>query len=114
MRFLSFLGHGRRALFVAGALALLVPITATARPSPPGRDRLKPPVHRSVKTAAGRSMLVKPAPSQRIIFEDDVVSAGRGLGGGTLIDGEKRVRFSRLIPIRANFVDMLIKAGEDL
>lgn len=99
-------------LLALGALALLWPAASWAQTRATGAVRPAP--GRAAKPAKGRTMRAKPSPTQRIIFDDDIIKAGRGTGAGTMITGEKRTRFSKLISVRANFIDLLIKDAEDI
>lgn len=57
----------------------------------------------------------KPAAKvQRMTFKDDRVTAGREMGGGSLIKGQLRMRFSRLIKPRAHFIPEMIRSAEDI
>jgi hypothetical protein len=57
----------------------------------------------------------KPAEKvQRMTFKDDRVTAGREMGGGSLIKGQLRMRFSKLIKPRAHFIPELIRSAEDI
>ena len=101
-------------LLALGALALLWPAEGWAQSRATGKAQLEPRPARQVRGAKGRAMRAKPSPTQRIIFDDDIVNAGRDTGAGTMITGEKRTRFSRLIKVRANFIDVLIKDAENI
>jgi hypothetical protein len=104
--------HLIRWLLAAVALSLLWPVSGWAQTRATGERRLEPKA--KVAPPKGRAMRAKPSPTQRIIFEDDIIKAGRGTGAGTMITGEKRTRFSKLIKVRANFIDLLIKDAEDI
>lgn len=112
MRTMAVRDHLKRWLPAAIALSLLWPVAGWAQARAKGERRLAPSVR--VAPKKGRAMRSKPSPTQRIIFDDDIIKAGRGTGAGTMITGEKRTRFSKLIKVRVNFIDLLIKDAEDI
>lgn len=102
-----------RCAMLALALALPGLARAQSRPREPGPSAVKPAPRKATR-GKPRVMRTRPRPSQRIRFDDDVVTAGRGSGAGELVTGERRSKFSKLIRVRGNWLDMLIKEAEDV
>lgn len=63
--------------------------------------------------AAKKNASYQPAP-QRLIFENEVVRAGRKGPDGTLVKGRRILPRSSLIRVRLNFLPELIKSAENL
>jgi hypothetical protein len=93
------------------AFGLALPVVATGEPRAPAkRPAVKAKQSRSATTQA---TVVRTAP-RRLIFEDDVVKAGRAGGGGTMVKGRVAPKHSQLIPIRTDFLPELLKSAEDV
>jgi hypothetical protein len=98
----------RTVLIAIGLAGLLLPCAALAEP----RAKVS-----AKKAAPARAAPAKPqavAKPQRLIFGDDLVEAGRDLGGGSIVGGRRPLRMSRLIPVRTHFLPELIKSAEDI
>lgn len=102
----------RTVLVALGLAGLLLPFAALAEPRPKaGAKKVAAPRAVSAKPQAQKPQAAKP---QRLIFGDDLVEAGRDLGGGSIVGGRRPVRMSRLIPVRTDFLPELIKSAEDI
>ncbi len=94
-------------LFVgAGMLGVWLPSAGAA---PGGKPSAAAASTRS--EAAARSA---PPRVQRLSFGDDVVRAGRDLGGGDVITSAARAKQCSLVRPRLDFIPELIKSAEDL
>ena len=96
------------------ALGLLLPATADARK--PRRKVAKSAVHKrgAKKKAATKAVPQKFKKETRLEFGDDKVTASAESGAGALVTGERRIKQSSLIKVRANFIPELIKSALDI
>lgn len=85
-------------------LIFLIPGVASAEPTTHG-----PVIHRErgVKPPARRRM-------QRIIFDDDTVTAGRYSGVNDVITLRRSSLMQSMVTIRPDFIPELIKSAEDI
>ncbi len=52
--------------------------------------------------------------TQRLDFEDDLVTAGFDSGNGTIVQVTRKTKISSLIEVRKNFIPELLKSAEDI
>ncbi|MCB9557689.1 MAG: hypothetical protein H6707_16385 [Deltaproteobacteria bacterium] len=89
-------------LLVVCPLVLLVPGLLSAKSAQPTPTEQLP---------ANADALLRRA-VQRMIFEDDLVSAGRAIGGGTMISMVRPTRLPSLRLVRESFIAELLKSAD--
>ena len=98
-----------RILTLAAALSLPAVALAEVRVAP---SRAAPAKKRVASKRQGKLQRAPQRAPQRMIFDDDLVSAGVATGGGGPIWGERPTRHGTLNLVRANFLPELLKSAD--